>query len=49
MARLFAIRVAEGRTQWAQVPPKLRQTVADILVGDLGLLGLVPAEYGGIA
>ena len=43
MARLFAIRVAEGRTQWAQVPPKLRQAVADILVGELGLLGLVPA------
>ena len=43
MARLFAVRVAEGRTQWAQVPPKLRQAVADILVGELGLLGLVPA------
>ena len=43
MARLFAVRVAEGRTQWAQVPPKLRQAVADILVNELGLLGLVPA------
>ena len=49
MARLFAVRVDEGRTQWAQVPPKLRQAVADILVNEVGLLGLVPAEFGGIA
>ena len=49
MARLFAVRVAEGRTQWAQVPPKLRQAVADILVNELGLLGQVRAGFGGIA
>lgn len=35
--------------EFADVPPKLKQQVADILITECGLPDLVPAEYGGTA
>lgn len=49
MAMLFACRVVEGRTAFEKVPPKLKQAVADILIGDFGLPELVPEEFSGTA
>lgn len=49
MAMLFACRIVEERTRFDQVPAKLKQSVADILVKDFGLPDLVPAEFGGTA
>ena len=48
MARLFACRVAEGRTEFEAVPAKLKQAVADVIINDFGLPEIVPAEYGGL-
>lgn len=47
MAMLFACRVVEERTKFEQVPAKLKQQVADIIVNDFGLPEIVPAEFGG--
>ena len=49
MAMLFAQRVILGKTEFAQVPAKLKTQVADILINECGLPELVPAEYGGTA
>ena len=49
MAMLFAQRVILGKTEFADVPPKLKQQVADILINECGLPELVPAEFGGTA
>lgn len=49
MAMLFACRVVEGRTTWEQVPAKLKQSVAKVLVEDFGVPELVPTEFGGTA
>ena len=49
MAMLFACRVVEGRTEFAAVPAKLQQQVADIIINDFALPELVPAEFGGTA
>lgn len=49
MAMLFAQRVILGKTEFAAVPAKLKQQVADILINECGLPELVPAEYGGTA
>ncbi|ODU56963.1 MAG: hypothetical protein ABT01_02960 [Clostridium sp. SCN 57-10] len=49
MAMLFACRVVEGRTEFAAVPAKLKQAVADVIINDFGLPELVPAEFGGTA
>lgn len=47
MAMLFACRVVEARTRFEQVPAKLKQAVASILIQSFGMPELVPAEYGG--
>ena len=35
--------------EFADVPPKLKAQVADVLINECGLPELVPAEYGGTA
>lgn len=47
MAMLFAQRVILGKTEFAAVPAKLKQQVADILIEECGLPELVPAGFGG--
>ena len=49
MAMLFAQRVILGKTEFADVPEKLKQQVADILINECGLPELVPTEFGGAA
>ena len=49
MAMLFAQRVILGKTEFEQVPNKLKKPVADILINECGLPELVPAEFGGTA
>lgn len=49
MAMLFACRVVEERTTFEQVPRRLKQPVADIIINDFGMPELVPAEFGGTA
>lgn len=49
MALLFAQRVILGKTEFNQVPSKLKAQVAEILVNECGLPELVPAEFGGTA
>ena len=48
MAMLFAQRVILGKTEFAQVPAKLKEQVADILINECGCDYLVPVEFGGI-
>lgn len=43
MAMLFAQRVILGKTEFAAVPAKLKQQVANILIEECGLPELVPA------
>ena len=47
MAMLFAQRVILGKTEFEQVPAKLKSKVATILIDECGLPELVPVEYGG--
>ena len=55
MAMLYASKICmeaknpKTKKPWefADVPPKLKQQVADILINECGLPELVPAEYGG--
>ena len=49
MAMLFAQRVILGKTEFEQVPAKLKSQVATILIDECGLPELVPVEYGGTA
>ena len=49
MAMLFAQRVILGKTEFADVPAKLKAAVAEILVEECGLPELVPVEFGGTA
>lgn len=49
MALLFAQRVILGKTEFDQVPAKLKAQVADILINECGLPELVPEEFGGTA
>ena len=49
MALLFAQRVILGKTEFDNVPAKLKAQVADTLINECGLPELVPAEYGGTA
>lgn len=49
MAMLFAQRVILGKTEFSQVPAKLKTQVATILVEECGLPELVPTEFGGTA
>lgn len=46
MAMFFAQRVILGKTQFDEVPEKLKKQVAEILI-DSGLPEMVPVEYGG--
>ena len=47
MAMLFAQRVLLEKCTFEQVPNKLKQQVADILVNECGTPELVPTQYGG--
>ena len=47
MAMLFAQRVLLEKCTFEQVPNKLKQKVADILVNECGTPELVPVQYGG--
>lgn len=47
MALLFAQRVLLEKCTFAQVPAKLKQQVADILINECGTPELVPSEFGG--
>lgn len=47
VAMFFAKRVESGKTKFDMVPPKLKQTVADILVKETNHSELIPVEYGG--
>lgn len=55
MAMLYASKICmeainpKTKKPWefADVPPKLKQQVADILINECGLPELVPAEFGG--
>lgn len=49
MAMLFAQRVILGKTEFNDVPAKLKAQVAEILIDECGLPELVPAEFGGTA
>ena len=57
MAMLYASKICmeainpKTKKPWefADVPPKLKQQVADILINECGLPELVPAEFGGAA
>ena len=47
MATLFANRIIIGRCTFEQVPNKLKQQVAEILIDECGMPEIVPAEFGG--
>ena len=47
MAMLFAQRIILEKCTFADVPNKLKQQVADILVNECGMPEVVPTEYGG--
>lgn len=57
MATLFASQIVMERINkntgksyvFADVPPKLKEQVADILISVCGLPELVPVEFGGTA
>lgn len=49
MAMLFASRIILGKTNFDQVPAKLKKQVAEILIEDCGMPELVPTEFGGSA
>ena len=49
MAMMFASRVILGKTEFKDVPAKLKAAVAKILIEDVGMPELVPAAYGGTA
>ena len=47
MATLFANRIIISKCTFEQVPAKLKQKVAEILIDECGMPELVPAEFGG--
>lgn len=49
MAMLFAQRIILGKANFNQVPLKLKNEVANILVNECGVPELVPVEFGGTA
>lgn len=49
IATLFANRIILGKNTFKDVPQKLKQQVADILINECGLPDLVPESYGGYA
>lgn len=48
MAMLFAQRIILGKNTFADVPAKLKEGVAEVLL-ESGLPELVPSNYGGTA
>jgi hypothetical protein len=46
LALLFATRIINGKSTFDEVPAKLKEKVAEILI-DSGLPELVPPEFGG--
>lgn len=48
LAMLFATRIINGKSTFADVPAKLKTQVAEVLL-DSGLPELVPVEFGGTA
>lgn len=46
LAMLFATRIINGKSTFADVPAKLKAKVAEVLI-DSGLPELVPVEFGG--
>ena len=48
LAILFASRIINGKSTFADVPAKLKKQVAENLI-DGGMPELVPAEFGGTA
>ena len=48
IVKLFAQRVILGKTNFNQVPEKLKQQVADILIEEYRMAELVPIEFGGV-
>lgn len=49
MAMLFAQRVILGKTEFDDVPTKLKAQVAEILIDECCMPELVPTEFGGTA
>lgn len=49
MAKLFAQRIVDAKQTFADVPAKLKEAVAAVLINDFDRPDLVPAEYGGNA
>ena len=49
MALLFAQRVILGKTEFDEVPAKLKAQVAGILINECGMPELVTEEFGGTA
>lgn len=49
MALLFANRVILGKSTFDQVPVKLKEQVARILIEECGCPELVPVSFGGTA
>ena len=49
MVLLFATHVILCKTEFDKVTNKLKPQVADILINECGLPGLVPTEFGGTA
>lgn len=49
MATLFAHRVILGKSKFKDVPAKLKEAVANILINECELPELVSAEFGGTA
>lgn len=47
MAILFAQRVILGKTEFSEVPAKLKEQVTVILIEECGLPELVPEAFGG--
>lgn len=55
MAMLYASKIVmeainpKTKKEWefGDIPPKLKQQVADILINECGLPEIVPVEYGG--
>lgn len=47
MAMLFAQRIVLGKSTFEDVPTKLKEKVANILIEECGLPDLVPKEFGG--
>jgi hypothetical protein len=48
MIKLYVQRIILGKTNFNQVPTKLKAQVAHILIEEHALFELVPIEFGGL-